>query len=207
MKTYSITIYLPFLIIFMMITSCTQNLKKQNGITMKPAKVELHEQNGKYELTVDGEPFYVRGAGLEFGIIESLAKHGGNSFRTWRVENGQVSGLEVLNEAHKNGLMVCMGLEVARERHGFDYDDDQAVKEQLETIKKDIIALKDHPALLMWGIGNELNLHSENPKVWNAVNEIAVMIKDIRPKPSGDNHAGRCRQNRTGSYRRALPRS
>jgi len=150
---------------------------------MNPRKVELIKQAQNYQLTVDGKPFYIKGAGLDLGIdnIKSLASHGGNAFRTWRVENGEQSALEILDEAHQHGLMVCMGLEVARERHGFDYDDKKAVTEQLEQIKQDILALKNHPALLMWGIGNELNLRHTNPKVWDAVNDLSKMIHQVDP--------------------------
>ena len=42
-----------------------------------------------YQLFVDGEPFYINGAGLEFGDVEALAEHGANSFRTWRTDNGR----------------------------------------------------------------------------------------------------------------------
>ena len=146
-----------------------------------PAKVTMHESGGKYELRVNGEPFYIKGAGLEFGNIPSLARHNGKSFRTWRTENGQRSGQEVLDEAFENGLMVTMGIEVARERHGFDYDDSAAVGKQLEDIRRQVMALKDHPALMIWGIGNELNLHYTNPKVWDAVNEISKMIHEVDP--------------------------
>ena len=147
----------------------------------EPAKVELKNNNGKFQLYVNNEPFFIKGAGLEFGQIGSVAKHHGNSFRTWRTENGQQTGKEVLDEALKNGLMVTMGIEVARERHGFDYNDEVAVKEQLERIKKEVIALKDHPALMIWAIGNELNLRATNPKVWNAVNDISKMIHEVDP--------------------------
>ena len=146
-----------------------------------PAKVELKSKNGKYGLIVNGEPFYIKGAGLEFGNIKALASHKGNSFRTWRTENGKRSGKEVLDEAFENGLMVTMGIEVARERHGFDYNDSIAVQQQLERIRKEVTELKDHPALMIWGIGNELNLRYTNPKVWDAVNEISEMIHDIDP--------------------------
>ncbi|MEQ8238791.1 MAG: glycoside hydrolase family 2 TIM barrel-domain containing protein, partial [Cyclobacteriaceae bacterium] len=124
---------------------------------------------------------YIQGAGLEFSSIHELAAHGANSFRTWRVDNGKQSGKEVLDEAHRYGLKVMMGIEVARERHGFDYDDVQAVADQLQQIRQDVEALKDHPALIIWGIGNELNLHSTNPKVWNAVNDISKMIHEVDP--------------------------
>ena len=147
----------------------------------EPAKVKLTNTNGKFQLYVNDEPFYIKGAGLEFGNVPALSKHKGNSFRTWRTENGKKSGKEVLDEAYKNGLMVTMGIEVARERHGFDYDDSTAVKNQLEAIKKEVIALKDHPALMIWGIGNELNLRYTNPKVWDAVNDISKMIHEVDP--------------------------
>lgn len=148
---------------------------------MKPKKVELLQQNGQYQLTVDGQPFYINGAGIDLGNIKSLADFGGNAFRTWRVDNGEKTGLEILDEAHRHGLMVCMGIEVARERHGFDYDDKLAVAKQMAEIKKDILELKDHPALLMWGIGNELNLRHTNPMVWDAVNQLSEMIHKIDP--------------------------
>lgn len=148
---------------------------------MKPKKVELLHKNGQYQLTVDGEPFYIKGAGLELGSIKSLTNFGGNAFRTWRVNNGEKTGRQILDEALEQGLMVCMGLDVARERHGFDYSDKQAVATQLAEIKKDILELKDHPALLMWGIGNELNLRHTNPKVWDAVNDLSKMIHQLDP--------------------------
>jgi hypothetical protein len=163
--------------------SCNYKQKKEettNGES-KSSKVELVNNNGKFELLVNKVPFYIKGAGLEFGNIEALAKHKGNSFRTWRTDNGQRSAKEILDEAYKYGLMVTMGIEVARERHGFDYNNETAVNEQLERIKQEVIALKDHPALLIWGIGNELNLNYTNPKVWDAVNDISKMIHEVDP--------------------------
>ncbi|MEX1383287.1 glycoside hydrolase family 2 TIM barrel-domain containing protein [Lutibacter sp.] len=159
----------------------TKQSKKETMTSNKAVKVELKNNNGQFQLYVNDEPFYIKGAGLEFGSIASVAKHGGNSFRTWRTDNGQQSGKEVLDEALKNGLMVTMGIEVARERHGFDYNDEVAVKEQFERIKKEVIALKDHPALFIWAIGNELNLRARNPKVWDAVNDISKMIHEVDP--------------------------
>lgn len=146
-----------------------------------PVKVELKNDEGRYQLYVDGNPFWINGAGLEFGDVEALAAHGANSFRTWRTENGQASGQEVLDKAYENGLYVTMGIEVARERHGFDYNDDAAVAEQYARIQEEVLALKDHPALIIWAIGNELNLDATNPKVWNAVNQISEFIHEVDP--------------------------
>lgn len=162
-------------------TNSVKTVPEQTNAISGPAKVELQNIEGKYQLLVNQKEFYIDGAGLEFGNVAMLAKHNANSFRTWRTENGVKSAKEVLDEAHKNGLMVTMGIEVARERHGFDYNDIEAVAKQLSEIKEQVLALKDHPALLIWGIGNELNLHYSNPKVWDAVNDISKMIHEVDP--------------------------
>ncbi len=56
-----------------------------------------------------------------------------------------------------NGLTVLLGLDVACERHRFNYDDTATVKKQLDRLREEVLN-RDHPALLAWGIGNELNL-------------------------------------------------
>lgn len=159
------------------LTGRAGSLLKTNG----PVKVEIRQTDGRYQLYVDGAPFYIKGAGLEFGSQEKLAAHGGNSFRTWRTENGRESGQQVLDRALKNGLYVTMGLEVARERHGFNYSDRAAVAKQFAEIKAEVLKYKDHPALLIWSIGNELNLGAKEPRVWDAVNELSKMIHQVDP--------------------------
>lgn len=146
-----------------------------------PRMVRVENIEGQYRLTVDGTPFYVKGAGCEFGNMEALAESGANALRTWRTDNGVHSGQEVLDRALENGLMVCMGLEIGRERHGFDYDDPEAVAKQKEYVRTEVLKYKDHPALLAWGIGNELNLRATNPKVWVALNELSEMIHELDP--------------------------
>lgn len=134
-------------------------------------KVEVRNVNGDWELYRGGEPYYVRGAGGQTQL-DKLVEIGGNSIRTWSLENAQ----KYLDEAHKRGLTVMMGLWVQHERHGFDYDDTVAVRKQLEYFTRKVKEFKDHPALLMWGIGNEVDLFYTNTKVWNAVQDIAAMI-------------------------------
>jgi hypothetical protein len=146
-----------------------------------PVKVQLLQTNGSYQLYVDHQPFYIKGAGLGIGSQEKLAEHGGNSFRTWQPGNGRMSGRQMLDRALTNGLYVTMGLEVGRERLGFDYNDKAAVARQLEKIRQQVLKYKDHPALIIWAIGNELNLDAKNPKVWDAVNDISRMIHQVDP--------------------------
>ncbi len=158
-----------------------------------PRTVTVEEVDGRYHLEVDGEPFYVKGAGLErqppgAGSIARLAEHGANALRTWRTTEAGRSGREILDEAQEHGIMVMMGLEIGRERPGqgqgifeFDYDDPEAVAAQLERVREEVMELMDHPALLGWGIGNELNLGATNPMVWNAVNGVSEMIHEVDP--------------------------
>lgn len=141
-----------------------------------PADVRITQEEGRYVLRVDGAPFRVKGAGMGGEGQEALAARGGNSFRTWGTGTDVAKVRAMLDRAQRNGLKVAMGIEVGNERHGFDYDDDAAVAAQLSRIRDEVNLYKDHPAVLMWVVGNELNLHYSNPKVWNAVGAIADMI-------------------------------
>lgn len=146
-----------------------------------PKSQLITQTDGSHILLNDGQPFYIKGAGLEFADLETFAAAGGNTFRTWRVDNGTRDVVELLDEAQRLGLSVCMGLDLARERHGFNYSDSDAVQAQNDAIMQDVERLKNHPALFMWGLGNELNLRSKNPKVWNAVDQLAQKVKAADP--------------------------
>ena len=78
--------------------------------------------------------------------IAVFASHGGNSFRTWRTDNAA----ELLDTALAHGVTILMCIEIGRERHGFDYDDEAAVAAQLEFARQEVLKYKDHPALLLW---------------------------------------------------------
>jgi hypothetical protein len=134
--------------------------------------VTVSEKDGQWTLFVNGEPFYIKGAGGE-KHLDVLLECGGNTIRTWGAENAQ----EILDLAEKKGLKVMMGLWVQHERHGFDYNDEDKIAKQLESFRLSVRKYKDHPALLLWGIGNEYELQYNNTKVWKAVNDIAEMVK------------------------------
>jgi hypothetical protein len=141
-----------------------------------PVKVTVRQANGKYELLRGGQPYFVKGAGGS-QYPERIAAYGGNSIRTW----GTGDAPKVLAAANQNHLTVMVGLDMARERHGFDYNDAAAVAAQLQKVKSEVLKYKDDPAVLLWGIGNELNLDYTNPKVWDAVNDVAKMIHEVDP--------------------------
>ncbi|HYG40612.1 MAG TPA: glycoside hydrolase family 2 TIM barrel-domain containing protein [Cytophagales bacterium] len=168
----------PLLLILPVLVSLEAFVFKAQSLQseLNPIKVEVVSRDGKFELLRGGKSYFINGAGGG-KYLDQLVASGGNSIRTWGSKNGH----EILDEAHKRGLTVTMGLNVARERHGFDYNDSEAVAKQLQELKDEVMKYKDHPALLMWGIGNELNLQYTNTKVWDAVNDIARMIHENDP--------------------------
>lgn len=166
---------IPFVFLFIFINSlsCNPKMTKESQVT----KSEIRLTDEGYRIFLNGKPFYVDGAGAGIDNLESLASHGANSFRTWSTDNAK----EVLDKAQELDLKVMMGIWVGLERQGFDYNDEKAIKQQLNRIRKDVEKLKNHPALMIWCIGNELNLSSTNPKVWDAVNDISKMIHEVDP--------------------------
>jgi hypothetical protein len=167
-----------FLFLFAALLSVapSQSRAAQTEQASGPAQVKIRKSDGRYELLVNNKPFYIKGAGLEHGSQEKLRAHGGNSFRTWSADAGN----QTLDRALTNGLYVAMGLDVDHERRGFDYDNADAVARQFAKLTGQVEKLKNHPALLVWVIGNELNFE-KNPKVWDAVNALSRKIHEIDP--------------------------
>jgi hypothetical protein len=140
--------------------------------------VELVHEEGRYRLLRGGRPYEIRGAGTA-AKLDALAAHGGNSVRTWSTGSSGSEGRHILDEAAANGLTVALCIDIGRERHGFDYDDEDAVARQLEFARREVRKYKDHSALLLWMIGNEPNLEFSNPRVFDAINDISRMIHDV----------------------------
>ena len=141
-----------------------------------PVRVELSMKGAGWQLLRGGEHYYVKGAGGS-GPIEMLAAAGGNSMRTWSADDLD----DLLDEAHRLGLSVTVGVWLGHERHGFDYNDAEAVARQLESVRTAVRKYKDHPAVLAWGLGNEMEGFEagDNVKIWRAVNDAARAAKQL----------------------------
>ena len=126
---------------------------------------------GNFELQRNGQPYYIKGAGAK-DHFDLLVKSGANSIRVWSTNN-----MAFLDSAYKHGLTVTLGLHVRPERSGMDYNNEYAVKGQIEQLKNEVLKYKDHPALLVWGIGNEVDLRYSNFKVWETIEILAKFIK------------------------------
>lgn len=138
--------------------------------------VRLVKQGDQFQLQRDGQPYAIHGVGGN-SQLQLLVESGGNSIRTWDAD-----GLDkLLDQAHQHGLTVCVGMWLGHERHGFDYQNEEAVLKQLSGCLEVVRKYKDHPAVLLWGVGNEMEGDGKNPAIWYAVNHIAHEIKRIDP--------------------------
>ena len=92
------------------------------------------------------------------------AELGGNSIRTWGIDQivtKTSDGKEFLDKAHSLGLTVSLGIWIAQPRHGFDYKNAEKVAKQREKVREIVRKFKDHPALLTWSLGNEVEIASK----------------------------------------------
>lgn len=134
---------------------------------------------GQWQLWRDGQPFYVNGAGGD-GPMDLLAASGANTTRVWGVGPDLK---QQLDEAQALGLAVIVGHWLGHERHGFDYSDPAMLQDQKDRVRRDVLAFKDHPAVLVWALGNEMEGigEADDPAIWNHIQDLAAMVKQLDP--------------------------
>lgn len=140
---------------------------------------------GAFTLLRNGEPYTIKGAGGH-RHLQLLAASGGNSIRTWGIEHLEqtTDGKPLLDVAHELGISVTAGFWVQHERHGFDYADPASVEKQRSQLREAVLKYRDHPALLIWGLGNEMEAFGprpNNPLVWKELNHLAGIVNELDP--------------------------
>lgn len=151
------------------------------------SKVQIHQNSGgAWELERNGQPMRILGVGGTEHL--SLAKDlGANSVRVWDtsqllLKNPQ--GKTVLEEIEELGLSFCAGLWVEHQRHGFSYLDSEKVQKQRDRVREAVRKYKDHPQLLVWGLGNEMEISLSPPdaiRVWKELEQLARIVKEEDP--------------------------
>lgn len=127
-------------------------------------------------ILVDGAPFVPRGASGRVKLAE-LKALGANTLRTYGEE-----GDAVIAEAERLGLKVILGFWIEHPRRGFDYGNRAVVDAQLARLRDFVLRHRDSPALLMWGIGNEVESElTDDSPVWPAIDEAARLVKSLDP--------------------------
>lgn len=138
---------------------------------------EIVERDGAWQLLRAGEPFYARGA-VGWESYDLLRRCGANSVRT----GANKTGLDHVQDA---GLTAMVNLPVRGERNRMNWDDEKMVADQEQRVLQFVRELKDHPAVMFWVVGNELDRippgvpHS--PRLWQRLNKMAKEIRAIDP--------------------------
>ena len=141
-----------------------------------PTVVKVQRDETGYHLLRDGRPYVIKGGGGRV-YFEALKEAGGNSLRTW----GEDDLEPLLDRAQELGLTVTVGIWLGQERQGFNYSDAGSVRREVEKARAFFRRYRRHPALLMWGLGNEMEGSGDNPVIWRTVNEIARVAKSEDP--------------------------
>ena len=142
---------------------------------LSPA-VEVRQTTAGFVLYRNGSPYFVKGAGGS-GPLGPLKALGGNSVRGWGAEN---AGRD-LDAARRHALTLTVGVWLGH-RSYFDYGDPTKVRAQYETVRDTILRHRSHPALLLWGLGNEMEVDgNDTPALWKAIDDLHVMARQVDP--------------------------
>lgn len=157
-----------------------------------------------YYLTVDGDDYVVKGAACEGNYLEILKEYGGNTIRTWTIDK------KTLDKAHELGLKVVAGIWLDHLRHNddFDYNDPKYIKKQRKKVESIVKKYKDHPALLAWGLGNEVELHVPEEMltpIWKELNILAKMVKSLDENHPVVTSIAGCSEEKIESVKRYYP--
>lgn len=150
-----------------------------------PAHVTVERTaTGRWELRRDGQAFPLRGVG-GFDRLELAAASGVTAIRTWGIEDLEktVDGKPLIDRAHELGLAVVAGLWVAHPFYQGDYSSPEFLERQRAEVRAAVRKYRDHPALLLWGLGNEMEYWRDlaDPKVWRELEVLARIIKEEDP--------------------------
>lgn len=142
-------------------------------------KTTLEKTTTGWQLKRDGKPYFIKGAGGSH-YLEELVAAGGNSTRTWGAD--EMGGM--LDKCQRLGITVTLGIWLGHKEHGFRYTDPKAVAGQLEAIYGHVARYKDHPAVLCWALGNEMENgldDTESEALWKHIEQAAQYIHKADP--------------------------
>jgi hypothetical protein len=158
-------------------------LEETGASKRRPVPVMVQQTPKGWKLLRAGWPYFVRGACVwgENVRFDELRAAGANSVRTYHSKYARWT----LDAAARRDMTVLLGFEINNEHHGFSYLSESDVSRQREAFLAYVRKHKDHPALLAWGIGNEVEMGVENPvhleAMWKELNILARLCKQIDP--------------------------
>jgi hypothetical protein len=162
------------LIVFFLFTSCNHKERE-----VKEGTVFIRKGEKGYTLFRNGNPFVIKGA-AGYTNLAKLHEIGGNSIRTYDTLNIA----SILDNAQANNIAVIVSLPmVSSNDFEYFYNDTAKIAIQYKEFKKVVNRHKNHPALLMWCLGNELEFpyKPSYSDFYKTLNNLIDMIHQTDP--------------------------
>jgi hypothetical protein len=140
----------------------------------QPVKTEIRKVGKSFEFVRADKPFFIQGVAGESRYAYA-ASIGANAIRI----RHQALAPAALDSAAALGLSVLVTLRIPSKEEGFDPANSAQAAELIETFNNTILAHKNHPALLMWSAGFEVNQLNHGPAIWNLVNRVAKLCRAL----------------------------
>ena len=136
------------------------------------AQITIKKIGPNWNLTVNGKPFKIKGAtfGYDQDVVnydryfQDLKMLGVNTIRTWATDENT---LQLLDAAQAHGVKAMVGIWMRHGRPGMEDDDSfnylqdtKGMEVMYNNAIQTVEAYKDHPAVLTWGVGNEVYLNT-----------------------------------------------
>ncbi|MCL5746090.1 MAG: hypothetical protein M1541_19535, partial [Acidobacteria bacterium] len=132
-------------------------------IQMRPLPASAPETDYRWQFVINGQPIFIKGANWCWSdpmlqvnrakydrLLELAARAGIQMFRAWG--GGIIETDEFYNQCDRRGLMVYQEFPICWGPLDFEFTDAAVIDDQVSRVVK---RLRNHPALVMWGGGNE----------------------------------------------------
>ena len=161
------------------------------------SQTTVKKLDSNWMLLVDNQPFDIKGVTFGYdqdvdnyeSYFKDLKSLGVNTIRTWNTgENTQ----KLLDVAQNHAIKVMVGIWLRHGRPGMEADDSfnylediQGMNEMYNDAINAVKKYKNHPAVLTWGVGNEvyLNIATDEEKEAYSVflEKVCSKIKELDP--------------------------
>lgn len=140
-------------------------------------KTYLVNRNDTTVLYRDGKPFFIKGIGGTSNL-ELAREYGANAFRTWD-GNDVATVNKRLKLAKENDMYLMNGFWLSQ--NGADYTNETYKNKIRQSVTDLAETFKDDEHLLIWCLGNEIEIKANTREAWLFVEELATIIKKIDP--------------------------
>jgi Glycosyl hydrolases family 2, TIM barrel domain len=144
------------------------------GPLVGPGHITIVQNGTTFTLLRDGVPYYIKGFNGQTRL-ELAQQYGGNSTRTYTSANAG----RTLDTVRARGITLLLGIDLSKAPA--DYANETYKTNKRTEVTNLLTSYKDHPALLMWALGNEINGGADVQAAWAFVNELAGMIRQQDP--------------------------